>query len=127
MSTTSLKRGDIALVYDPHSDLTTIKLRPVLAIQADNLNYFALNQSGITGIPQVVVAMISSNMARANHPARVTVSLHQPLRKALALRQDSVIMGDNIVTIGWDLVQAESAECLIWQLSRAALKVALAL
>jgi hypothetical protein len=32
------ERGDIALVYFPHSDLTTIKLRPVLVIQANHLN-----------------------------------------------------------------------------------------
>ena len=43
----SPKRGDFALVYFPHSDLTTIKLRPVLVMQADGLN---------TGIPQVIVA-----------------------------------------------------------------------
>jgi hypothetical protein len=34
----SYSRGDVALVYSPHSDLYTIKLRPVLVIQADNLN-----------------------------------------------------------------------------------------
>jgi mRNA-degrading endonuclease toxin of MazEF toxin-antitoxin module len=37
-STMTYKRGDIVLVYFPHSDLYTIKLRPVLVIQADNLN-----------------------------------------------------------------------------------------
>jgi hypothetical protein len=31
----SYSRGDVALVYFPHSDLYTIKLRPVLVIQAE--------------------------------------------------------------------------------------------
>ena len=34
----SYSRGDVALVYFPHSDLYTIKLRPVLVLQADTLN-----------------------------------------------------------------------------------------
>jgi hypothetical protein len=65
----SLKRGDFALVYFPHSNLTTVKLRPVLVVQADERN---------TGLPQVVVAMVSSNLARSGHPSRVTVSLKDP-------------------------------------------------
>jgi hypothetical protein len=56
----SLRRGDFALVYFPHSDLRTVKLRPVLAVQAENLN---------TGLPRVIVAMVSSNMAHAVAPA----------------------------------------------------------
>ena len=52
----SLNRGDFALVYFPHSDLRTVKLRPVLVVQKDDLS---------TGLAQVVVAMVSSNMARA--------------------------------------------------------------
>ena len=60
----SFRRGDFALVYFPHSDLRTVKLRPVLVVQAEQLN---------TGLPQVVVAMVSSNLGRAGHPTRVTV------------------------------------------------------
>jgi mRNA-degrading endonuclease toxin of MazEF toxin-antitoxin module len=46
----SLRRGDFALVYFPHSDLRTVKLRPVLVVQAEELN---------TGLPQVIVAMVT--------------------------------------------------------------------
>jgi mRNA interferase MazF len=60
------ERGDFALVYFPHSDLRTVKLRPVLVVQAENLN---------TGLPQVIVAMVSSNMSRAGHACRVPVLL----------------------------------------------------
>jgi len=93
----SYSRGDVALVYFPHSDLYTIKLRPVLVIQADNLN---------TGIPQVVVAMISSNLQRAGHPGRVTILLTDTLAIGTGLRLDSVIMTDNLVTI--ELAQFKS-------------------
>lgn len=44
----SPRRGEFALVYFPHSDLRTVKLRPVLVIQAEDLD---------TGLPQVIVAM----------------------------------------------------------------------
>ena len=50
------KRGDVALVLFPHSDLRTAKTRPALVVQADNLQ---------TGLPQVIVAMITSRMLRA--------------------------------------------------------------
>jgi mRNA-degrading endonuclease toxin of MazEF toxin-antitoxin module len=83
----SLKRGDFALVYFPHSDLRTVKLRPVLVVQAEQLN---------TGLPQVVVAMVSSNLARAGHPSRVTVLLKDPLAFHTGLKSDSVIMTDNL-------------------------------
>ncbi len=86
----SCRRGDIALVYFPHSDLYTIKLRPVLVIQADNLS---------TGLSQLVVAMISSNLARSGHPSRVTVLLTDPLAADTGLQLDSVIMTDNIATV----------------------------
>ena len=42
----------------PHSDLRTAKTRPALVVQADNLQ---------TGLPQVIVAMITSRMLRAQH------------------------------------------------------------
>jgi mRNA interferase MazF len=58
------KRGDAILVLFPHSDLLTAKLRPALVIQANNLK---------TGLHQIIVAMITSRLFRANHPSRMTV------------------------------------------------------
>lgn len=52
------ERGDIVLLLFPDSNLRTAKRRPALIVQADNLN---------TGLNQTIVAMISSNMARATH------------------------------------------------------------
>ena len=93
-------RGDIAIVFFPHSDLTTVKLRPVLVVQANDLN---------TGLPQVIVAMISSNMARAGHPSRTPVRL-DPLVSRVGLRLDLVIMTDHLATIELDLFRTKIGE-----------------
>jgi mRNA-degrading endonuclease toxin of MazEF toxin-antitoxin module len=58
------KRGQIVLVFFPDSNLRTAKRRPALVVQADNL---------ATGLAQTIVAMVTSNMARAGHPSRVTL------------------------------------------------------
>lgn len=60
----SYSRGDIVLVLFPNSNLRTAKRRPALVVQATNLN---------TGLPQVIVAMISSNMRRIGHPSRIEI------------------------------------------------------
>lgn len=54
------QRGDVVLLLFPNSDLRSAKRRPALIIQADHLQ---------TGLPQVIVAMISSQISRMNHPA----------------------------------------------------------
>ena len=86
----SYKRGDVVLVLFPNSDLRTAKRRPALVIQANNLR---------TGLQQTIVAMITSNLKRADHPSRVVVQLQTDLGKQSGLLSDSVIMTDNIVTI----------------------------
>jgi len=86
----SHKRGDVALVLFPNSDLRSAKTRPVLVVQADNLN---------TGLPQIVVAMISSKIMRANHPCRVLISLATPEGQQTGLLVDSVVMTDNMATV----------------------------
>jgi mRNA interferase MazF len=87
---TNLKRGDVILVWFPNSDLKTFKRRPALVIQADGLN---------TGLPQVVTAMITSNLARRGHPSRVFLPLQSVAAQGTGLRTDSVIMADNLATI----------------------------
>lgn len=86
----SYKRGDIVLVLFPDANLRTAKRRPVLVIQADNLN---------TGLNQTIVAMVTSNLARANHPSRITVTLKTTEEKESGLLLPSVIMTDNLATI----------------------------
>ncbi len=84
------KRGDVVLALFPDSNLRTAKPRPALVVQADGLN---------TGLPQTVVAMISSNLARLGHPSRIVVRIATPEGAATGLRLDSVIMTDNLATI----------------------------
>ena len=84
------KRGDVILVLFPHSDLRTAKPRPALVVQADNLQ---------TGLPQVVIAMITSRVFRADHPSRVTVPLSAPAGQQSGLLTDSVVMTDNLATV----------------------------
>jgi mRNA interferase MazF len=86
----SCGRGDIALVLFPDSNLRTAKLRPVLLVQADDLG---------TGLPQVVVAMITSRLFRAGHPSRVGVSLAAPEGRQSGLLTDSIVMTDNLATV----------------------------
>jgi len=90
MSLKNIKRGDVVLVVFPNSNLTTAKTRPAIIVQADNLQ---------TGLPQVVVAMITSRMIRSIHPSRVLVMLNSIAGKQSGLLTDSVIMTDNLTTI----------------------------
>lgn len=84
------KRGDIVLVLFPHSDLRTAKTRPALVVQADNLQ---------TGLPQIVVAMITSRMLRSQHRSRVIVQLSTSEGQQSGLLTDSVVMTDNLATV----------------------------
>jgi mRNA interferase MazF len=86
----SYKRGDVVLVLYPNSDLRTAKTRPALIVQADNLH---------TGLPQVIVAMITSRLFRANHPSRVVIMASTPVGQQSGLLTDSVVMAANLVTI----------------------------
>jgi mRNA interferase MazF len=95
MTTTTLpkltyKRGDVVLVLFPNSNLRTAKPRPALIVQADNLQ---------TGLPQVIVAMITSKLFRAHHPSRITILLTTPEGQQSGLLSDSVVMTDNLATV----------------------------
>jgi len=74
----------------PHSDLRTAKTRPALVVQADNLQ---------TGLPQVIVTMITSQMFRSQHQSRVIVRLSTREGQQSGLLTDSVIMTDNLATV----------------------------
>ena len=84
------RRGDVVLVLFPDSNLRTSKRRPALIVQADRLG---------AGLPQTVVAMITSNMARTGHPSRVVVRADSEGAKGSGLLMDSVVMTDNLATI----------------------------
>lgn len=84
------KYGDVVLVLFPDSNLRTAKRRPALVTLPDDLN---------TGLPQTIVAMITSNIARAGHPSRLKVLKSAPQGRAMGLLTDSVIMTDNLATV----------------------------
>ncbi len=90
MANPAVKRGDVILVLFPHSNLRTARPRPALVVQADHIE---------TGLPQVIVAMITSRIFRANHPSRATVILATPEGRQSGLLTDSVVMCDNLATI----------------------------
>jgi mRNA interferase MazF len=83
-------RGDVVLVLFPNSDLRTAKRRPALVLQRDDLS---------SGLPQTIVAMISSNLARRGHPSRLFIRIASPEGRAAGLRLDSVLMTDNLATV----------------------------
>jgi mRNA interferase MazF len=78
------------LVLFPNSNLRTAKTRPALVVQSDNLQ---------TGLSQIIVAMISSQMSRANHSSRVTIIQSTDEGLQSGLLTDSVVMTDNLATI----------------------------
>lgn len=91
-----IRRSDVVLVLFPNSNLTTAKTRPALIVQADNLE---------TGLPQIIVAMITSQMIRAGHPSRITISLSSAAGQQSGLLTDSVVMTDNLATITLTAIQ----------------------
>ncbi len=74
----------------PNSDLRTAKLRPALVIQADGLE---------TGLEQIILAMISSNLSRAEHQSRILIETKTEAGKQSGLLFDSVIMTGNLATV----------------------------
>jgi mRNA interferase MazF len=94
MTTTTLRgpgcRRDVALVLFPDSNLRTAKLRPVLVVQADDLE---------TVLSQVIVAMITSNLLRAGHASRVEIFRATAEGRQSGLLTDSIVMTDNLATV----------------------------
>lgn len=84
------KRSDVVLVLFPDSNLRTAKRRPVLIVQANNL---------ATGLPQTIVAMVTSNMSRSGHPSRLVITRASTAGQQAGILMDSVIMTDNLATI----------------------------
>ena len=80
----------MVLVLFPDSNLRTAKRRPALVVQANGLQ---------TGLTQIVVAMITSNMTRVGPPCRVVIYLKSDLNQGSGLRTDSVVMADNLATV----------------------------
>ena len=87
---TRYKKGTVVLVLFPNSDLVTAKRRPALVVQADELD---------TGLEQVLVAMITSNLSRDGHPSRVRINKDSVEGKSAGILTDSVALTDNLATV----------------------------
>lgn len=87
---TNYKRGEVILALFPDSNLQTAKKRPVLIVQADNLQ---------TNLPQIIVAMITSNLSRKSHPSRVLIELSTSEGAQSGLLSDSLVAADNLATL----------------------------
>ena len=66
------KQGDTILAWYPDSNLLTAKKRPAIILQTDNLN---------TGLDQLIIGMITSNIERRGHSSRIFVDIRTPLGK----------------------------------------------
>ncbi|MBE9029389.1 type II toxin-antitoxin system PemK/MazF family toxin [filamentous cyanobacterium LEGE 11480] len=86
----NFQRGDVVLVLFPNSDLRSAKTKPALIIQTNNLE---------TGLSQIIIAMITSNMSRAGHPSRYLIDVRSSIGQASGLVTDSIVMTDNLTTI----------------------------
>ncbi|KUG27675.1 transcriptional modulator of maze/toxin, mazf [hydrocarbon metagenome] len=101
----------MALAIFPNTDGLTAKLRPVVIVQADGLD---------TGLPQVLVAMVTSNLRRTGKTFRFFVAADSIPGRASGLLSDSVVMADCLATISLKAVHR-----IIGSLERAPLDVAL--
>ena len=86
----NLKRGDVVLVLFPNSNRTSAKPRPAVVVQRDNLQ---------SGLPQVVVAMVTTQLFRAGHPSRVTILRTSPAGIQSGFMHDSIVVTDNLATV----------------------------
>jgi mRNA interferase MazF len=71
--------------------------------------------------------MITSNMARAGHPSRVTVRVDGHTAEGSGLLMDSVIMTDNLATIDHSEIDRVSGALNVMAEVDAALRATLAL
>jgi mRNA interferase MazF len=110
-------RGDVVLVLYPHTDLRTAKKRPALVVQSDNVE---------TGLPQRIVAMVTSNVERTG-PTRIHVRRESQDGKAMGILTDSVIVADNLATVLDRDIDKRIGRCPVMLAVDQALRTALAL
>lgn len=83
------RRGDVINVLFPNSDLTSVKKRPALVVQADE---------PFPGSTQRIVACITSNMGRVGR-TRIAVKKNTVAGREMGILSDSVIVVDNLATV----------------------------
>lgn len=99
----TLARGSVVLVAYPDSDLRTFKQRPALIVQNTQVN---------TGLSQVVVALITSNLRRTG-ATRVAVGRNNVAGKGMRLLVDSVIVCDVLQTVATHAILSVLGNCSV--------------
>ena len=99
-------------------NLRTSKRRPALVVQSNVLG---------SELAQTVVAMISSNMARAGHPSRVAIRIDSECARGSGLLMDSVVVTDNLATIRYSELDRVIGSLAVMTEVDAALRTTLAL
>jgi mRNA interferase MazF len=97
------RRGDVVLVYFPNSDLRTVRRRPALIVQDENV---------LVDHPQRVVACITSRTHRLG-PTRLYVNKSTPEASEMGLLSDSVIVIDNLATLPDTAIDRAIGRCPI--------------
>jgi mRNA interferase MazF len=98
MTATTVKpvaRGDVVLVPIAFADLSGVKLRPALVVEADNF---------VSSFGDCLVATITSNTSRVSAASCLVLGSSELGRNA-GLLQDSVILLDRITTIATRTIQ----------------------
>lgn len=98
---TPCRRGEVILVKFPNANLVTYKKRPALVVQDEAID---------TGLPQRIVACITSNLRRTG-VTRIHVSLDSPEGRQMGLLMDSVIVIDNLVTVQDQAIERVIGSC----------------
>jgi mRNA interferase MazF len=85
-----MKRGDLVIAQFPHGAGTPAKTRPVLVVQADFYNQ---------RISSVLVAAVTSNLARRGDPAHCLIDVAIPEGKLTGLSRTSLISCLNLAVM----------------------------
>jgi mRNA interferase MazF len=83
----ALQRGDIVLALFPHTSGKPSKRRPALVVQADFYDQ---------RISNVLLAPITSNLARSNDTAHYLIDIATPDGKRTGLNQNSLVSCLNV-------------------------------
>ncbi len=114
---TNYRRGDVVLVIFPNADLKSFRKRPALVLGGDDLD---------TGLPQTIVAMITSNLDRKG-PTRVKIKKNSPAGQQMSLHSDSIVVADNLATVLEREIDRAIGRCPIMDRVDTALRLALGL
>lgn len=85
-----MKRGDVVIAAFPQAASAALKERPVLIVQADFYNQ---------RIHNVLVAAITSNLARKHDPAHCFIAAQSPEGQRAGLHRDSLVSCLNLAVM----------------------------